>query len=340
MRSLTILCLFLLSLSSPATFRLQATAESVTDHVIRLDPHDGEWGTLARNAQKQLRLRKFAEAAEFAKQALQVAKRFQQPNDRLPTTYYQLGNIYRDWGHCAEARTNYSRAIATWEKQPEPKHKYIFNTIVSMLDTMCECEDYKAADKAFRTYEAKLQKYQSDTDDEVEWLSLRGTIYRAQQNWAQAEASYRRAMQLRELTPGSERYRIEEERSNLAMVIDKQGRHADSLAEEEKVIAYFERNGVSRPATLAGALNNAACSLADLGRLEEAQRMFERSLKVAVEGFGEDNRFVARIMMNYARVLRENKLTPAAEAMQKKGAETFRRAVLRDNATVDVADWR
>jgi hypothetical protein len=74
--------------------------------------------------------------------------------------------------------------------------------------------------------------------------------------------------------------------------------------------------------------------------MEEAERMFQRALATAAKQFGEDSLFTARIMLNYARVLREDKRSLASEAMQKKGAEALRRALVRDSATVDIQDLK
>jgi hypothetical protein len=45
-------------------------------------------------------------------------------------------------------------------------------------------------------------------------------------------------------------------------------------------------------------------------------------------------------MLSYARVLRENKQTPASANWQKRGAEAFRRALARDNGMVDLEELR
>jgi tetratricopeptide (TPR) repeat protein len=88
------------------------------------------------------------------------------------------------------------------------------------------------------------------------------------------------------------------------------------------------------------AYNNAACSLADMGRLDESERMFQRALAMASDIYGEDNHVTAKIMLSYARVLREKKESPAAAELQKKGSEAFRRALNRDNGTVDAEELR
>jgi tetratricopeptide (TPR) repeat protein len=330
MKSLSIL--FLFTLGTPV---LHAAVDPIPAIGV---PADGAWGLAAVQAQTLFRQHKLAEAAESAKRALRIAKHDGDSNSHLAASYHQLGNIYRDWGHCTAAKANYSHSIAVWEKLPGAKPQYVFNSIISLLGTLCECNQFAVAEKTFRAYESKLQSSLSGPLDEVQLVSMRATILRARKNYVQAEAYYRQAISLLEQTPGSNPSQSEEVRVDLAAVLDQQGRHAESLAESEHVIAFLDHSQSPRAATLVASLNNAACSLADLGRKKESELMFERALSAATEVFGPDSRFAAKIMLNYARVLRENKEIPAAEAMQKKGAEAFRRAVIRDNATVDIGD--
>ncbi len=330
---------FLMTIS---IFRLDAAVDSTPpnpDPVTAL-PADGDWGIQAHAAQEEFLDHKLAAAELSAKRGVQIAKRFGGADNRLAVSYYQLGNIYRDWGHCSESRANYMRAIAVWEKQPGTQPHYIFNTIVSMLGALCECDQFDVAEKMLRQYDSLLERYHSVPLDEVQILTVRATMLRARKNYKQAENYYREAIRLLEETPGATPLRIEEVRINLAMVLDKEGHRAESLAESERVIQFLDSNGASRPALMFGVLNNAACTLADLGKLQESERMFEQALQTATDAFGPDSRFTAKIMLNYARVLRENKETPAAEAFEKRGAAAFRRAVLQDHATVDVTDLR
>ena len=332
MKSLTISFPLTVALFTVATLRLDAAIDPM--------PAGGDWEEAVKKAQSQFAQHHLAEAEESSKRALRIAKRFGDSDSRVAMTYYQLGNIHRDWGHCGEARTSYSRSIAAWEKQSNPPPAYVFNSIMGLLGTLCECDQYDAAEKTLRAYESRLRYYQSRPLDEAQVLSIRAVIFRARKNYGQAETSYRRAIELLEHSPDGTPLRIQEERGNLASVIDRQGRHAEALAESERVIAYFERSGPSRTINFAASLNNAACSLADLGRKEEAARAFERALAAARELVGEDSRFTAKIMLNYARVLRETKETAASEAMQKQGAEALRRALVRDTATVDIQDLK
>jgi tetratricopeptide (TPR) repeat protein len=279
-----------------------------------------EWKPLALHAQALLRQNKLAEAAEYGQQALSLARQFGPTDARLASTYHMLGLIYRDWGHCAESRANYAHAIAIWHRQAQPNPRYITNSVMNYLSNLCECGDFAAAQKAFHRYEAELTRYSSDPVDEARMFSLRGVLARGRKNYPQAEAYFRQAIEVME-----------------GVVLDKEGHYAEALAESEKVIAVLGEAAPHHPSLIA-AYNNAACALADLGRGDESERMFQEALQAARELYGEENHVTAQIMLSYAGVLRQDKQAPAAEVMKKKGTEAFRRALLRDAGTVDVEE--
>jgi tetratricopeptide (TPR) repeat protein len=293
------------------------------------------WKSMALRAQQQRRQYNFAEAAETGKQALQMAKRFGPTDGRLATTYYLMGSIYRDWGHCVESRTNFSHAIAIGLKRPTPQPRFVFNSITSLIVTMCECDDFANAEKLFHSYEADMHRYRTDTLDDAKILSMEAVLARGKKNLTKAEATFRECIAMMEKAPDATGIEIGAERSNLAVVLYQQHRYTEALAESEKVIAYFE-NAAPRHHSMLAALNNSACALAGLGRKDESERVFNRAVQLAQDLYGEDNRTSARIMLNYARVLRENKETPAAAAWQQRGAEAFHRSLVRERAVVDV----
>jgi tetratricopeptide (TPR) repeat protein len=297
------------------------------------------WLPLARQAQAQLKEARFAEAAESAKQALQAAKHYGPSDSRVASTHHLLGLIYRDWGRCPEARTNYVHAIAIWKRQSEPNPRYLFNSITNLIGVLCECDEFEAAEKAYRTYASDLERDRSDSMDDARLLSLRAVLARVRKDYPRAETLFHQSIELMEKSPKAKPVDIEAERNNLAVIFDKEGRYAESLAASERTLAFFEQNAPRHP-SLVASLNNAACSLASLGRKDESERMFERALKAAADLYGEDNRLSAKIMLSYAQVLHSNKESPAAEAWHKKGTEAFRRSLARDHGTVDVEDLK
>ncbi|HEY3836533.1 MAG TPA: tetratricopeptide repeat protein [Bryobacteraceae bacterium] len=298
-----------------------------------------DWKLTALRAQALMKQSKFAEAAELGQRALVMAKRSGAPGDKVAATYHLLGMIYRNWGRCAESRANYTHAIAMWHKEAHPNPRYISASEVNYISTLCECDDFAAAQKAYHTYEKELRQNRIDTMDDAKVLSLQAVLARIRKDYVRSEALFRKTIDLMEHTPNAKPVDIAAERGNLSVVLDKEGRQDEALEQSQQVIEVLEKESPHHP-SLVAAYNNAACALDDLGRKDEAVRMFQRALAAAGELYGEDNHITAKIMLSYASVLRHNNQSPEAEVWQKKGTEAFHRALVHDNAMVDIGELR
>ena len=297
------------------------------------------WNSASVQAREYLEQNRFGEAVESGKQALQLAQRFAPPDTRLAGTYELLGDIYRRWRRCGDARANYAHAIAIWRRQSAQNSRHVFNSVTDLIALSCECDDYVAAERAFRIYEAEIQHYRSGLMDDAKVITLRAVLALHKNNYASAETLFRQALELMMASPDSSPIEIAIERSSLAAVLDKEGRHLDSLAEAQTAVASFEVTAPQHPAFVTS-LNNAACSLARLGRFDESARMFERTSAAAVALYGNDNQVVAKIMLNYASLLRTNGQSLLAAHWQKRGSNTLHRSLIRDSAAIDVEELR
>ena len=294
------------------------------------------WTTWIKRAAEQHRENKLAEAAESGKQALSVARAFGPTDIRVAATHYMLGSIYHDAGRCGEARANYERAVDIFEKRPHPEPRYIFNAVVALVIQASECDDLKSAEKLYRKYAAQLERYRTRPGDDAKLLSVQASIFRAKKRYAEAEDCLRRAIQILEGTPGTQPVEISQLRSSLAVMMSSQGRHEEALTQSRRAVEGLE--SVSpRYISLPAALNNQACILVQLGRREEASKVYLHALDLARQVYGEDSRSTAMIMLNYASLLRENNES-ASDVMREKGAETYRRSLFNDRQIVDVRE--
>ena len=293
------------------------------------------WTATILRAEQQLKQGNFAEAAETGKKALIMARRFGPSDERLSSNYHLLGLIYREWRHCAEARSNFLHALAVERTASNANPRWVYNSVTGLLTTLCECDDPRGAEKLLRNYESYLH-YGSGPLDDAKLLSIRAILATNRKDYTRAEALLRQAIEIMEREKAMSDAMAE--RGSLATVLYREGRSAESLAESEQAIEYLERKAPEHPALLV-AINNAACALGELGRTDEAARMFQRAMAAAENLYGEDNRVTAKIMLSYASLLRENKRSGAIE-MQKRGAEAFRRSLRQDTATVDVEELR
>jgi tetratricopeptide (TPR) repeat protein len=293
------------------------------------------WNSVARQTAQQLIAVHYAEAATTGKRAVQLARKFGAADSRLGNSYYLLGVVFRDWGHCAESRANYLSAIAVWHRQPKLDEPHLFHTVAGLVSVLAECDDFPAAAKAFHTYEADLRRVGPDPGDQAQLISLEATLARGRKDYAKSESLFRQAIELLDRTPGSSRIEVMGFHNSRSVALTRMGRNKEALSEALLAADFFERVA-PRHASYIAALNNAACILADLNRRDESQRVFEKALAAATDLYGEDNRILAQIMLSYARVLRENHETPAATEWRKRGAEAYRRSILRDSQTVDI----
>lgn len=298
-------------------------------------PANPAWDCAVLRAERQLKQGNFAEAAESGKQALAIARHFGSSDRRLASSYHLLGLIYREWRHCEESRSNFLHALAIRRTEPDVNPRYIYNSVAGLLTTLCECDNPHAAEKVMRSYQSYLQ-YGSGPLDDAKLLSIRAVLASYRKDYARSEALFRQSLEIMERENSLVEAMVQ--RSSLATVLYKEGRFAESLAESERAIEYLERAAPQHPALLV-AINNAACALADMGRGDDAGRMFQRALSAAETLYGDDNRVTAKIMLSYAALLRANKQSGAAD-MQKRGSEAFRRSLTRDAATVDVEELR
>jgi len=295
-----------------------------------------DWRTAGVKAEEHLYRSEYAKAFEAAKQALTLSRKLAHDDTRIGSSYYLLGMIHREWGHCAESRTNFRSALAIWDRQPERDVHHIFRAAAGLISVLAECDEFAAAEKVFRTYEADLQSGAGDPGDQAQLLSLRGTVARGRKRYAEAASLFEQSLQVLENSqaPPIERMVV---RNSLSVVYTRVGRSQDALREAEAAAAFFEQVKPIQPSYIA-ALNNAACVLANLKRLEDSAGYFQKALDAATRLYGEDNYIVARIMLNYARVLRENHESPAAATWRKRGEAAQQRSLLNSTQVVDIHD--
>jgi len=278
---------------------------------------------------------KLPEAEATGNRALSIARTFGPRDLGLADTWDVLGDVYHEWKRCPQARASYMRALTILQSQPMPNSLYISHVAASFISGLCECGDLKAAQTAFRTYEPELMRNPGDALNQSQVLTFKATLASRLKKLDQAESLLREDIALLGQLPEDQQLRIALDRANLAAALERAGHHGDSLTEAQAAIDFFEKNAPRNP-SLVAALNNASCALLNLGRRAESERTFERALQAATDLYGEDNEVPARIMLNYAYLLRKDKQTRLAAAWQKRGSEVLRRSVLGETARVDV----
>lgn len=207
------------------------------------------WANAVRQAQDQLREGKFAEALDNGLHSLQIAKH-SGSDAQLANSYFLLGSIQRAWSHCGESRKNYILAIAAIRRQSDADVQHIFNAEITLITGLCECGDFDAAGKAFRTYEPDLVKYASGSLDQASLLSLKAAILFGRRKYTEAEKPLLKAIAL-EKTPAASPIQLAVDRSTLSSVYEKERRYTEGLAQAESAIEFFEHSAPRHPSMVA-----------------------------------------------------------------------------------------
>ncbi len=151
-----------------------------------------------------------------------------------------------------------------------------------------------------------------DPEAEAGARNVLANVLAAEGRLAEAEAEYRRALELREAELPAGDPEIAVSRSNLGLVVNSRGRHADAEVEFRKALALMEAAlGPGHPA-MGTFRNNLANSLSDQGKYAEAEQELRQALAVMEAALGPEHPDVALSLSNLAQVLGlEGKLAEA-----------------------------
>ncbi|MCX4243569.1 serine/threonine-protein kinase [Paraliomyxa miuraensis] len=135
---------------------------------------------------------------------------------------------------------------------------------------------------------------------------------------AEAEAEYRRALQLREQALPPDDPELGISRSNLGLCLYSQGRYEESETELRRAVTAMEKAlGPDHP-TVGLFHNNLANTLSGQGRYEEAEAEIRRAMEVQEAALGPDHPDVAMAYNNLAQVLNQRGDHAGAEAQQRE----------------------
>lgn len=121
--------------------------------------------------------------------------------------------------------------------------------------------------------------------------------------YAQAETSARRALEIRRRVLGSEDPAVREILNILAGVLDSQGRHIEAEQIFRQLIAAEQKHGGTESRELAENINNLAHVLGRRAQYAEAERLHRQALAMRQRLFGNEHAEVAESLHNLAYVI-------------------------------------
>ncbi|MCA8958300.1 MAG: tetratricopeptide repeat protein, partial [Planctomycetes bacterium] len=150
-----------------------------------------------------------------------------------------------------------------------------------------------------------FRRLADDPDVEADVRLLIGSAYKSCGQLDKAVDNLSRAVELRRKTLGADHPDLADAMVTLAVALNLQGKHADSLQIEREAAQVFQRaHGEVHPKVALCHLNLGS-SLRQLGKLDEARREIETALDVYARCPGDQVRFRAIGLSHLASVLRD-----------------------------------
>ncbi|MBL8214619.1 MAG: serine/threonine protein kinase [Bryobacterales bacterium] len=223
-------------------------------------------------AQVYYKLARFEEAGRLYRTTLEGTRDKQERAARL----HRWGQVLHDQGKYDEAAARLREALQIRQEVGGPAAAQS-STFLAL--TLYRKGDFKQAAPLFQAALDALRKQPGATVDLADALSGMGLLRYATGDYKGAEAPLREALTLQKQVYGSEHRQIADTLSNLAAVLSRQGRDAESEPLARESIDILRKVRPRHP-KLATALNNLGLMLASKGREAEAEPPMRESLEI------------------------------------------------------------
>ena len=154
-----------------------------------------------------------------------------------------------------------------------------------------------------------------------------GLVYKMQGNYAEAEASYLRALAIREKILGPTHTDVASTLNNLAALYETQGNFTKAEPLYQRALAIRETTFGPNHYDVSTILNNLAFMYDAQGNYTEAEPLYQRALAIRERILGPNHPELAAILENYADLLQKTnraeeaaRLNARAKTLQKKSA--------------------
>jgi tetratricopeptide (TPR) repeat protein len=136
----------------------------------------------------------------------------------------------------------------------------------------------------------------------------------------EAEALYRRAVHIREISLGAEDASVTETLLSLGNNLKQQEKYAESVSVLRRSLTGFEATHGPDHVITAQAAHDVAKVMHLAGELEESETLFRRVLKLAEGHLGPNHPELVAPLMNFALLLRQTGRVAEAEELEKRAA--------------------
>jgi general secretion pathway protein A len=143
-------------------------------------------------------------------------------------------------------------------------------------------------------------------------------VYRTQGKYEEAEANYKRAVNILENSVGSQHPNLATVLNNLAVLYRKQGKYSEAESLYRRALAIVEKALGPEHRNVAMSLNNLAILFQKQGKFTEAEPIQKRALLILEKALGPDHPDVAKGLRNLAKLQSLMGSVEEAEKYQKR----------------------
>jgi CHAT domain-containing protein len=286
------------------------------------------------------RLARFAEAAEIDRRILGMHEQNYGANDPgYARLLNDLANVYIDWGHLTDAEQLLKQALAISENRLGRDHLDVaqeLNNLAVLYLEMGRYSDAEPLDRRSLAIREQALKNKLKTDSDLNWkievneMTL-GRLYTAMHRYSEAEQFLKQAMSRRK--PDDEnplRW--------LARLYLAEGRYADALQLQLRVLQASEKAASEGDPLLATARDDLALIYQNLGRNSEADALYKSALAADERSLGPMHANVVEVLTHLASLkLAEGQLDQSLD-LARRAAQTAAELLERDgagNQTID-----
>lgn len=202
-----------------------------------------------------------------------------------------LADAVANQDRAAEADPLYARALEIRRKALGPGHPDTAESLNIAGNQAANQQRYRDAESLLREALSAYEKAQDQPKAATVRNNL-GYVYAAQENFRQAEAEYRKSLEIRRKVLRADHPDIGAVSSNLADTCVMQGKDAEAEALLKEAVRIAEKDD-PQGTNLGYALHNLACLYSQTGRTGDSLPLFERSRAVWEKAEGPESDIVA-----------------------------------------------
>lgn len=143
-------------------------------------------------------------------------------------------------------------------------------------------------------------------------------LYRAQDNYTEAERLYKRSLAIFEKTLDPDHPSIAMSLNNLALLYQAHGKYAEAEPLYRRSLAIFEKTLGPEHSEVIQSLHNLALAYRLLDKYAEAEALLRRAIAIGEKALGAEHPTVATSLENYAALLRKTNREAEAASMESR----------------------